>query len=55
MYNVPLAFHKDAVMKEVKMRIGKRGESGDCLVSCMQMTWFWVVSGRPKGNSRIFC
>ena len=26
----------DAVM-EVKMEMGRRGESGDCLVSCMQM------------------
>ena len=24
---------------EVKMGMGRRGESGDCLASCMQMTW----------------
>ena len=36
----------DAVMKEVKMGIGRREESRDCLASCMQMTWFCVVSRR---------
>ena len=36
----------DAVMKEVKMEIGKREESGNCLASCMQMTWFCMVSRR---------
>ena len=29
-----------AVMEEVKMEMGRREESGDCLASCMQMTWF---------------
>ena len=32
--------YMDGVMKEVKMGMGKRGESGDYLASCMQMTWF---------------
>ena len=36
----------DAVMKEVKMGKGRRGENGHCLASCMQMTWFCVVSRR---------
>ena len=35
-----------AVMKEVKMGMGRRGESGDSLLSCMQMTCFYVVSQR---------
>ena len=35
-----------AVMKEVKMRMGRRGESWDCLGSCMQTTLFCVVSRR---------
>ena len=34
----------DAVMKEVNMGMGRRGESGDYLASCMQMTWFCVNS-----------
>ena len=34
----------DAVMKEVKMGMGRRGESGDYLASCMGMTWLSVVS-----------
>ena len=42
LYNV----HKDAEMKQVKMGMGKREESGDCLASCKQMTWFCVVSRR---------
>ena len=43
----------DAMIKEVKMGMAKRvgrflveGESRDYLASCMQMTWFCVVSGR---------
>ena len=36
--------YMDAVMKEVKMGIGRREESRDCLVFCMQRTWFCVVS-----------
>ena len=39
--------YMDSVMNEVKiMGMGRREESGDCLVSCMQMTWFYVVSWR---------
>ena len=36
--------YKDAVMKEVKMGMERREESGDCLALCMQMIWFCVVS-----------
>ena len=43
-------FSVASVMKEVKCGWGRgerdsrgRGESGNCLVSCMQMTWFCVV------------
>ena len=36
--------YMDAVMKEAKMGMGRRGESGDYLASCMQMIWFYVVS-----------
>ena len=42
--------YMDGVMEEVKMGMGRRevfwrmGESRDCLASCMQMTWFYVVS-----------
>ena len=38
--------YMDAVKKGVKTGMGKRGESGDYLASCMQMTWFCVVSRR---------
>ena len=38
--------YMDAVSKEVKMGMGRRGESGDYLASCMQMTWFCGVSQR---------
>ena len=39
--------YMDGVMKEMKMGMGRRGmsflenerESGDCLASCIQMTW----------------
>ena len=31
---------------EVKMEMGRRGESGDYLASCMQMIWFCVVIRR---------
>ena len=36
----PWLFHMymDAVMKEMKMGIGRMGESGDYLTFCMQMT-----------------
>ena len=36
----------DAVMKEVKMGMGRRGESRDYLTSCMQITFLCVVSQR---------
>ena len=38
--------YMDAVMKEVKIGMCRRRESGDCLASCMRMTWFCVVSRR---------
>ena len=44
--------YMDGVMKEVKIGMGKRGdswrmeESGDCLASCMKITLFCVVSWR---------
>ena len=47
--------YMNKVMKEVKMGMGRKrvrmGGSGDCLVSCMQMTWFYVrVGGGPEGD-----
>ena len=36
--------YTDAVMKELKMGMGRRGQSGGCLAFCMQMTWFCVVN-----------
>ena len=36
--------YMDTVMK-VKMEMGREG-MGDCLASCMKMTWFCVVSQR---------
>ena len=50
-YFIHLLFnvYMDAVMKEVKM-------DGDCLTSCMQMTWFYMeLRKRPLGNCRTFC
>ena len=38
--------YMDAMINEVKMRMGRRGESGNYLATCMQMTWFCVVSQR---------
>ena len=38
--------YMDVVMKELKMGMGRREKSRDCLPSCMQMTWFCVVSRR---------
>ena len=35
-------------MKDEKIGMGRRGESGDCLASCMQMTWFCVMSQRKN-------
>ena len=43
-----------AVMK-VKMGMGRREESGDCLVSCMQVIWVFGVGGRPGVNGGTFC
>ena len=51
MHHVPLAFfnvYMDAVKEEVETGTGRRGESGDYLASCMQMTWFCVVAIRSK-------
>ena len=36
--------YMDAMMKEVKMGMGRRGESRDYLTSCIQMNWFCVMS-----------
>ena len=36
----------DALMKDAKMGMERRGENGDYLVSCMQMAWFCMVSWR---------
>ena len=36
--------HMDVVMKDVKIGMGRRGESGDCLDSCMQKTRFCTAS-----------
>ena len=45
--------YMDAVMKDVKMEMRRMGvrfkrmeESGDCVASCMQMSWFCVVRWR---------
>ena len=35
-----------AVMREVKMEIGKRGWNGKCLAYCIQINWFYVASCR---------
>ena len=31
--------YMDAVMKDEKIEMGRRGESGDRLTSCMQIHW----------------
>ena len=46
--------YMDAVMKVVKMGIGRRGENGDYLASCMQMIWFCAVSWR-RSDGRTVC
>ena len=38
--------HIDAVIKEVKMGMGRKGENGDCLASRMQMASLYVGSRR---------
>ena len=35
--------YNDGVMNEVKMGMRRRGESGDYLASCKQMTWLCMV------------
>ena len=45
LYHVLFAFnvYMDTLMKEVKMGMGRREESGDFVTLCVQMTWFYVV------------
>ena len=38
--------YMDAVMKELEIRMGRRVESGDCVASCIQITWFYMASQR---------
>ena len=38
--------YMDAVMKEVEMGMGRRGENRDYLAFCMQMTWYCEVNWR---------
>ena len=38
--------YMNAVVKEVKMGMGRREENGDYIASCMQMIWFSVVNQR---------
>ena len=46
----------DAVMKDLKIEMGRRGESGDYLASCMQITWFCMLNLRgPEGDGRMVC
>ena len=48
--------YMDGVMKEVKIGMGRRGESGYYLVSCIQMTWFCVVSRkRTESDGGMVC
>ena len=51
LYKTYKNIYMDGVMKDVKMGMGRRevsfledGESGDFLASCIQMTWFYMVS-----------
>ena len=39
----PCLVYVNAVTNDVKMGMWRRGESGDCLVSCLQMMWFYVA------------
>ena len=41
-----LNVNMDAGMKEAKMAMGNSEESGDCLASSMQITWFYAASQR---------
>ena len=46
----------DAVMKDFKIEMGRRGESGDYLASCMQITWFCMLNLRgPEDDGRMVC
>ena len=40
--------YKDTVMKEVKTLRGRMGENGDYLDSCMQISWFYVMSWKKN-------
>ena len=53
MYHVPslLNVYMEAVMKEVKMGIGKRVDIGNYLDSCMQMNFF--LCGESEENLRV--
>ena len=42
-------------MKEVKMRMGRREECGDCLASCMQMTWVLCSKSEEDLNVMAGC
>ena len=53
MYHIPLAFQRiyGGINARSENRDGEEGESEDYLSSCMQMTWFYVVSRRKiKGQ-----
>ena len=54
--HVPLAFQRVYRCSDERSENGdgRKEESGDYLVSCMQMIWFCVPSGRPKGNGGTF-
>ena len=41
--------YMDAVMKDMKMGMGRRGESGDYLVSCIKVNW---LCGELEENLR---
>ena len=43
----------DAVIKDVKMGMGSREESGDYLASCMKMTFVRRVGKKTKSNGGI--
>ena len=47
--------YMDAVMDEVKMGMGRRGESGDGLASCMQILGYvWRIRG-TEGYGGTIC
>ena len=45
--------YMDVVVKHVKMRMGRKGESWHCLGSYMQTIRFCVVSWRNAGKSKV--